>query len=138
MAVGRGDDLVSAPFPANKQLQWRTWYSGGKDPLGNTVDKWRDPVTVNVIGWSVRTVLARDGISEVEDTDRIRLMIPPTLPWQSKDLVVIPTRGNFLVEGADDSNMGFHNWQPGVTLTLLRQGRQAQSAEAPATVGGES
>jgi hypothetical protein len=121
MAVGWGDDLVTAPFPANKSLQWQTWYSGGKDPFGNDVDKWRDPVTVKVIGWSVRTVLSRDGIHEVEDTDHVDLLVPPNFGWAPKDLAVIPSRGNFLVEGVDDSNMGFHGWQPGLKLTLLRQ-----------------
>lgn len=119
--MGRGDALVSAPFPANKALQWRKWYSGGKDPLGNDLDRWRDPVTVKVIGWSVRTVLAQDGLHEVEDVDHVKLLVPPTFDWALRDLAVIPSRGNFMVDGVDDGNMGFHNWQPGLTLSLLRR-----------------
>jgi hypothetical protein len=112
---------VSAPFPATKPLQWEKWYSAGKNPLGEDVDRWQDPVEVMVIGWSVRTVLAQDGFHEVEDTDHVTLLVPPTFAWQAKDRADIPSRGPFLVEGVDDSNMGFHGWQPGLKLTMVRQ-----------------
>lgn len=121
MAVGRGGDLVSAPFPANVPIQWRLWRSGGTDPLGADVDDWADPLPAKVIGWSSRRVLSRDGVSEVEDLDHIDLMVGPQFVWHPRDLAVIPGRGEFLVEGVRDPGHGFHGWQPGLTLSLLRQ-----------------
>ena len=117
--VGRGDDLVTAPFPANVPIGWKAWYSAGKDGFGNEVDAWTDPVTVKVIGWSSRRVLSRDGIHEVEDTDHLKLSVPPDFQWGPKDLAVIPGRGDYEVEGVVDVGEGFHGWKPGLTLSLL-------------------
>jgi hypothetical protein len=113
--------MVTAPFPSKLPLQWKVWQSAGEDPLGNTIDDWADPVTRKVIGWSSRRVLSRDGVSEVEDVDHLDLMVSSVFTWTPKDLVVIPGRGDYLVEGIRDPGHGFHGWQPGVVLSLLRQ-----------------
>lgn len=120
VAVGRGDDVV-APFPSNVPIRWKFWESGGKDPLGNNIDRWADPVDVKVIAWSSRRVLSRDGVSEVEDVDHLDLTVGPQFTWNPRDLAVIPGRGDYLVEGVRDPGEGFHGWRPGITLSLLRQ-----------------
>lgn len=116
--VGRGDDMV-APFPAKFQIQWKFWESGGTDPLNNPIDKWGNPFPVNVIGWSSRRVLSRDGEHEVEDTDHLDLSVPSNFVWNPKDHAIIPGRGEYMVEGVKDPGHGFHGWQPALTLSLL-------------------
>lgn len=118
--LGGGDHMV-APFPSNTPIQWRFWQSAGKDPLGNDIDDWGDPVDVKCIAWSSRRVLSRDGVSEVEDVDHLDLIVGNQFAWNPKDLAIIPTRGDYLVEGIKDPGHGFHGWQPGIVLSLLRQ-----------------
>jgi hypothetical protein len=108
-----------APFPSNWTVQWRTYNSPGDDPLGNAIDDWDAPVPVKVIGWSSRRVLARDGVSELEDTDHLDLAVSFDFTWGPKDHVIVPNRGEYMVEGIKDSDHGFHGWQPGLVLSLL-------------------
>lgn len=110
-----------APFPSNTAISWRIWESAGKDPEGNDIDNWGDPLPRKCIGWSSRRVLSRDGVSEVEDVDHLDLMVSFDFPWNPKDLATIPDRGDYLVEGVRDAGHGFHGWRPGITLSLLRQ-----------------
>lgn len=110
-----------APFPCNVPIQWKSWYLFGKDGFNNDIDAWTDPVDVNVIGWTSRRVLSRDGIHEVEDTDHLKLMVPTDFAWGPKDLAVIPGRGNYLVEGIENPGAGFHGWKPGIVLSLLKE-----------------
>ena len=110
---------MSAPFPCGKTVQWKSWSVGGKDGFGNDIDTWSNPKSVKVIGWSSRRIMSRDGVHEVEDTDHLRLLVPPNFPWNPKDLVTIPNRGDYEVVGVEDVGQGFHGWQPGLTLTLL-------------------
>jgi hypothetical protein len=111
--------MVTASFPSKFPIQWRTWQSGGRDPLNNPIDAWGDPFPVMVIGWSSRRVLSRDGEHEVEDTDHLDLMVNNQFSWGVKDHVIIPGRGEYMVEGIKDPGHGFHGWQPGITLSLL-------------------
>lgn len=111
---------MSAPFPANKVIGWQTWYANGEDGFHNTIDAWSDPVPVKVIGWTSRRILSRDGVHEVEDTDKLKLMVPTNFAWTPKDKAIIPNRGSYTVNGVEDVGEGFHNWQPGLTLTLER------------------
>ena len=113
--------MVTAPFPSRVPIQWQFWQSGGKDPLGNDIDKWGNPVNVMCISWSSRRVLSRDGVSEVEDVDHLDLSVGPQFVWNPKDLAVIPGRGAYLVEGVRDPGEPFHGWKPGIVLSLLRQ-----------------
>ena len=111
----------AAPFPAHVPIQWRFWESAGKDPLGNDIDRWGDPVDVKCISWSSRRVLSRDGVSEVEDVDHLDLSVGPRFVWNPKDLAVIPGRGAYMVEGVRDPGEAFHGWKPGIVLSLLKQ-----------------
>jgi hypothetical protein len=112
-----------ASFPCKKRIGWKTWYSAGIDGFQNTIDAWNLPVVRKVISWSSVRVLSRDGVHEVEDTDHLLLLVPPTFRWNKKDLAVIPGRGDYLVVGIDNAGDGFHDWKPGLTLKLeLGQG----------------
>lgn len=119
LVLGRGDHMVIAPFPSKYPIQWKVWRSAGKDPLGNEIDDWAAPVTRKVIGWTSRRVLSRDGEHEVEDVDHLDLMVNTQFVWGVKDHVIIPGRGEYMVEGVKDPGHGFHGWAPGITLSLL-------------------
>jgi hypothetical protein len=110
--------LITAPFPCNKPIGWRYWYSGGTDGFNNTIDLWQDPVTRLVIGWESVRVMDRDGVHAVEDTDKLKLLVPSNFEWNKQDLADIPGRGSYQIVGLDDSSEGFHNWRPGVVLRL--------------------
>lgn len=119
VVMGRCHAVVRiAPFPAKKCIQWKTWYANGTDGFGNTIDAWNDPVTVKVISWSSVRVLSRDGIHEVEDTDHLKLSVPPDFMWDPQDKVIIPNRGEYLIVGVEDPGDGFHDWKPALTLKL--------------------
>lgn len=111
---------MTAPFPCNTPIQWKAWYSAGKDGFHNDIDAWSDPVTRNVISWTSKRILSRDGVHEVEDTDHLVLCVPPDFTWNAKDLAVIPGRGDYLVNGIVDVGEGFTGWKPGLTLDLLK------------------
>lgn len=113
--------MVTAPFPSRVPIQWQFWQSAGKDPIGNDIDDWADPIDVKCIGWSSRRVLSRDGVSEVEDVDHVDLSVGNRFVWHPKDLAIIPGRGPFLVEGIRDPGESFHGWSPVTVLSLLRQ-----------------
>jgi hypothetical protein len=110
--------ILSAAFPCNKPVGWRSWYSAGKDGFNNTIDAWSDPATRMVIGWESVRVMDRDGVHAVEDTDKLKLAVPSDFAWSPQDLVDIPGRGSYQIVGLDDSSEGFHNWKPGMVLKL--------------------
>lgn len=110
-----------APFPANHAVQYREWYQDGeRDALHNLKDKWKDPVSRMVIGWSSRRIVTQDGIHAAQDEDNVRMEIPPDFTWQARDLVDLPGVGTFQITGAVDPSVGFHNWRPGMVLELQR------------------
>lgn len=112
---------MSAPFPTNYEVQWETWYSDSKDPIGNDIDKWHDPEPRLVIGWTNRAAVDSNGVSQAEDTNHLRLQVPPDFAWAAKDLATVPGRGKFQVAGAVDGNAGFHGWRPGLVLEMTRR-----------------
>lgn len=113
-----------APFPANYEVQWETWYSDELDELYNAKDKWHAPEARMVIGWSSRRIVMQDGIHQAQDEDNLRLAVPADFPWAARDIVTIPSQnalgGRYRVKGSADANMGFHGWRPGLVLEVQR------------------
>lgn len=113
-----------APFPANYEVQWETWYSDDNDGLNNARDKWRDPEPRMIIGLTSRRIITQDGVHAAQDEDNLRLAVPPDFAWAGRDIVTIPATnalgGRYQIKGAADANVGFHGWRPGLILECQR------------------
>lgn len=107
-------------FPTPWTVQHEVFTGVGEDPdTGNDVETWADPVDRKVIGWHASYLETLGGHTSQVDSD-IDLLIPPALAVGVQDRFSLPDAGSFEVVGVEDSNHGFHGWQPGSVVKLKR------------------
>lgn len=91
-----------------------------RNPRGNVVDTWTDPVDVEVYGWYVNNTHEPQLPGHERVKGEVQVLAGPEFYPNEKDIVVLPI-GEFEVVGyPQDYNHGPFDWAPGNVINLER------------------
>ena len=108
-------------FALRQTVEHLPFNGEGRDPRGNVVETWADPVAVRVYGWhtgsSHEPQIAGHDRTVVEG----QVFGPESWRPSTRDRVVLPGAGTYEVIGEpEDYNHGPFGWRPGLVTNLKK------------------
>ncbi|WP_280485358.1 hypothetical protein [Nocardia cyriacigeorgica] len=108
-------------FPTPFTVQTRAYSQGpDKDPRGNLIERWADPVVQPVIGWGA----PQSAEPKVTGHDRVvvelELFVPEGFTCGPKDKILVGNIEYLVLGFPEDYNHGPFGFRPGCVVNLKR------------------